>query len=274
MVVTMKSSISEIEAGMNQAAERARSAAANGGSKRFVSNTIVLLKHGQTATLRPVYNMDEAIVFWMHDKYQNFVNGERKSIAAICAEKNSEQSCTHCVDARANKLEANREAFVPVYVSKILDAEGQPVTYKAQDGSMKPVQGFRMLRLKMGSAILAILMSVYKDAEYNNDITGCNFSVSRTDTPGKNGQPPRVSYSCVPKPPTPMNPNVKAGIPALQNFRNALLEVFPEEVLTQSTHAAVIGEIMNSLDAIDASYQAGGSVTVPSSEEEVIDTNF
>ena len=283
MAVEMKklSAIEEIEAGMNEAAERAKAAAANNGKpRRFVSNTIVLLKHGQTATVRPLYDMDQAIVRWMHDKFKNTdpalsadFNGKAAPIANLCAEKLSEQPCLLCVNATANKLEANREAFVPVYVYKIVDAAGQSVTYKAQDGSFKSVQGFRLLRLKMGSAILKQLMSVFKDPDYNRDVTGCNFTITRTDTPSKNpNQPPKVEYTCTPKPPAPMDPNLKAAIPPIDRFCEALVEIFPEKVIQH----APVAQAGSSLDAIADSYKVAGSVDVPEdgSDAEGFDPNF
>jgi hypothetical protein len=269
MAIVMKSAIEEIEAGMSQVAERAAERVANGGSKRFVSNTIVLLKHNQIATIRPVYNMDESIVMWMHDKYKNTdaslcatKDGYPAPISALCAEKLNEQACTYCVNARENKLEANREAFVPVYVYKI-EENGQLVTFKNQDGEMKPVKGFRMLRLKMGSAILGILMAVYRDADYQNDITCCNFTISRMDTPGQGKQPPKVNYNCTPKPPTPMEPNLKAAIPARKNFYEALEEVYPVKVL----QSAVSAQPLNALDTITAAYKVGGTIAVSSTPE-------
>ena len=283
MAVEMKklSAIEEIEAGMSQAAERAAKAAENAGKpRRFVSNTIVLLKHGQTATVRPLYNMDQAIVRWMHDKFKNTdpalssdFNGKAAPIANICAEKLSGQPCLFCVDAAANKLEANREAFVPVYVYKIVDAAGQPVLYKAQDGTFKPVQGFRLLRLKMSSPILLQLMTIWKDPDYNKDVTGSNFTITRTDTPSKNpNQPPKVTYGCTPKPPTPMNPNLKAAIPPIDSFRAALIEIFPEKVVQH----APVAQPASSLDAIADSYKVAGSVDVPEdgSDAEGFDPNF
>lgn len=238
----MVTSIEMIEK-MQSDAEKAR-AAAKDGSKNFVGNSIVLLAEGQTALIRPVYNMDASIVVPMHDKYKNTdtslssredkVHGTIAApISAMCA-THLGKSCLYCTQPKEAKLEARNECFVPVYLFGIKDPQGNIITFTDPDGKAKPVKGFRMYRLKAGSAILNQLMSVYRDADYNKNVTGCDFLIERK------GAGLDTTYSCTPKPPKSMNPNLKAAIPALDVFRNILQEIYEPRTLNRPAVAADI----------------------------------
>src|SRR5260221_355124 len=186
--------IDMIEQGMAKAAE----AKANAGtSKDFVGNTIVLLKDGQRAYVRPLYNMNSAIYRLMHDKYKNTdaslkanENGSPASLTQFCGKNpHINQPCKICAKVQAEPdakhPEAKAEIFVPVYLHKLVQvkvAGGQEieeiVSYEdKQANTFKPVQGFRLLRCKMGSPVLSQLMKVYRDPDYSKDVTGCVFTI-------------------------------------------------------------------------------------------------
>ena len=220
---------------MQANAERAR-AAAQSDAKNFVGNSIVILADGQQALIRPVYNMDASIVLPMHDKFKNgdVSLSSRQYQGATVAAPISAMCATHigkpcllCSQPKEMKLEARMECFVPCYLFGIKDAQGNVITYTDPDGQQKQVKGFRMYRLKAGSAILNQLMSVYRDPDYNKDVTGCDFLIERK------GAGLDTTYSCTPKPPKPMNPNLKAAIPALDVFKNILQEIYEPRVLAQ-----------------------------------------
>lgn len=231
--VSMISTIEQIEQ-MQRDAEQRRTAAREGG-KSYVSNSIVLLADGQRALVRPLYNMDGVIVVPMHDKFKNTdvslssrtdVSGRTIAapISAVCASEFG-KPCMLCSNAKENKLEARNECFIPVYLFAIKDASGDSVTFTSPEGEAKPVKGFRMLRCKQGSPILSQLMSVFKDADYGRDITGCDFLISRK------GSQLDTTYSCTPKPPKPMEANLKAAIPPITRFHEILSEIYPIKVL-------------------------------------------
>lgn len=235
----MASTIEMIEQ-MQRDAEQRRQAAQNGGSKAFVSNSIVLLADGQRALVRPLYNMDalQGLVRPMHDKYKNtdVSLSSRKNqygemvaapIANLCATHDG-KPCVFCVNAKENKLEAWAECFVPVYLYGIKDASDNPVTYTDPEGNVKPVKGFRMLRCKQGSEILRQLMSVFKDADYGRDVTTCDFKIER------HGVKLDTKYVCSPKPPKAMEPNLKAAIPPVEKFVSILEEIYPVKILERA----------------------------------------
>ncbi len=223
---------------MQANAEKAR-AAAKDGTRAFVGNSIVLLAEGQRALVRPVYNMSEAVVIPMHDKYKNtdtsLSSREDKTrgivpapISAMCAVHQG-KACLFCAQPKEAKLEARHECFVPVYLYGIKDVQDNAVMYTDPDGNEKPVKGFRMLRLKQGSTILAQLMSVYKDQDYEKNVTGCDFLIERK------GSGLDTTYSCTPKPPKPMNANLKAAIPAREKFEEILAEIYEPKIVVRPT---------------------------------------
>jgi hypothetical protein len=240
--------INDMQAETRAAAEKRKQAIVN-GPKAYVSNTIVLVGKEQRATFRPLYNMDNVIVVKMHDKYNNFKpDGSRDAIASLCAEQYG-KPCSLCVNAKENKLLARPECFIPAYLYKVempymgfldedLDTLGnprpgatprkmwKPVTFTNKESSeIKPVKGIRLLRAKQGSAALNALMAVFNDSDYNNDVTGCDWSLERDDSGDF------VKYSCTPKPPKPMHPDLAAQIPALEKFSTRLADVYPIRVL-------------------------------------------
>ncbi len=233
----MASTIEMIEQ-MQANAEKARQAAKD-GPRAFVSNSIVLLSDGQRALVRPIYNMDRAIVVPMHDKYKNtdvslssrkdqYGNIVAAPIAALCAAHQG-KPCAYCVNAKENKLEARNEAFVPVYLFRIEQevtaGQWEPCNYTDPEGEVKPIKGFRMYRMKQGSSVLSQFMTTFKDEEYSRDITVCNFSIERR------GSGLDTKYVCSPKPPKPMDANMKAAIPPLEKFQAILEEIFPIKIL-------------------------------------------
>ena len=223
---------------MQANAEKARQAAKD-GPRAFVSNSIVLLADGQRALVRPIYNMDRAIVVPMHDKYKNtdvslssrkdqYGNMVAAPIAALCAAHQG-KPCAYCVNAKENKLEARNEAFVPVYLFRIEQevtaGQWEPCNYTTPEGEVKPIKGFRMYRMKQGSSVLSQCMTTFKDEEYSRDITVCNFSIER------HGSGLDTKYVCSPKPPRAMDANMKAAIPPLEKFQAILEEIFPVKIL-------------------------------------------
>jgi hypothetical protein len=221
---------------MQADAEKARAAAQN-GSKNFVGNSIVLLADGQRGLVRPVYNMPSAIVLPIHDKYKNtdvslssrkdqYGNMVAAPISALCA-THIGKPCAFCAQPKEAKLEAKPECFVPVYLYGIKDAQDNPVTFTDPEGNIKAVKGFRMLRLKANSTILSQLMAIFRDADYDRDVTGCDFLIER------HGSMLDTKYGFTPKPPKAMNANLKAAIPAIDVFKNILQEIYEPRVLVQ-----------------------------------------
>ncbi len=235
----MVSTIEQIEQ-MQANAEKARQAAKD-GLRAYVSNSIVLLKDGERALVRPLYNMDAVIVRPMHDKFKNTdialssrtVEGRAVAapISALCAAHDG-NPCLLCAQPKDAKLEARFECFVPVYLYGVKGSGDNAITYTDPDGNVKPVKGFRMLRLKQGSSILAQLMSTFKDVDYTRDITSCDFKIERK------GVQLDTTYICSPKPPKPMEPNLKAAIPPITKFQDILQEIYPIRILE---HAQVNG---------------------------------
>ncbi len=235
-MTTNMSTIEQIEQ-MQRDAEQRRQAVKDGG-KAYVSNSIVLLKDGERALVRPLYNMDAVIVVPMHDKFKNTdialssrTDASGRAIAApisaLCAAEFG-KPCAFCVNAKENKLEARHECFVPVYLYGIKDSSDNAITFTTPEGEVKPVKGFRMLRLKQGSSILAQLMSTFKDADYNRNITSCDFKIERK------GMQLDTTYICSPKPPKPMEVNLKVAIPPITKFHEILSEIYPVKILERA----------------------------------------
>src|SRR6266487_5219905 len=231
----MVCTIEQIEQ-MQANAEKARQAAKD-GLRAYVSNSIVLLKDGERALVRPLYNMDAVIVRPMHDKFKNTdvslssrtVDGRAVAapISALCAAHDG-KPCLLCAQPKDAKLESRFECFVPVYLYGIKDMVNKAITYTDPDGNTKSVKGFRMLRCKQGSEILNQLMSTFKDADYGRDVTMCDFKLER------HGAGMDTKYVCSPKPPKAMEANLKAAIPPIEKFVSILEEIYPVKILERA----------------------------------------
>lgn len=265
----MVSTIEQIEA-MQANVEKARQAAKD-GPRAYVSNSIVLLADGQRALVRPLYNMDAVIVRPMHDKYKNtdvslssrkdqYGSMAAAPISALCAAFDG-KPCLFCAQPKDAKLEARFECFVPVYLFKVeqlidkVNDVWEVVTYTDPEHNVKPVKGFRMLRLKQGSSILNVLMATYKKDAYNRDITCCDFEIQRKGT-GLD-----TDYTCTPNPPSAMSANLKTAIPSIAKFQEVLQAIYPIKILE---HAPVNGTGSEySVAAIAEAVKNGANTAVP-----------
>lgn len=266
MAVNVMNSIQAME-NMMQQAEAAKSS----GGKAFSANTIVMIGDGQRAVVRPIYNMDQAIIRKMHDKFKNtdmhlssrkdqYGNMVATPISALCAEQFG-NACTYCPDAKANKLEAYDEAFIPVFLFKLEqetvkgNGQWQPVTYtNQQTGETEAVRGFRMLRLKRSSPILKVLMQTYKDTDYLCDISACDFSIIRT------GSGLDTTYTCTPKPPKEMETRLREAIPARAEFEQKLLDCYEPKILVVAAPAFTLTPVQQAPTYVAANVQAAATL--------------
>jgi hypothetical protein len=220
---------------MEAAAAQAAAARQKSDKQHFVGNSIVVWKSGERALVRPVYNMDQAIVRPVHDKFKN---GDASlssrtyqgatiaaPISAMCA-THIGKPCLFCAQPKEAKLEARPECFVPVYLYGIKDSQDNSVMFTDPDGNQKVVKGFRMLRLKSTSVIFKQLMSVWRNPLYDKNITCCDFVIERAGSTKDD-----TVYTCTPNPPQPMHPNLKAAIKPREEFENILLEIYEPRIL-------------------------------------------
>lgn len=209
----------DVLAAINQELTRASLPKASG------KPTFLFLKEGQKALLRPLYNLNQALVIKKHNKWSE--NADYR-VNAICAGEVN-KSCFHCERAKDDKkLSANITFYLPVYVYSVTDTKtGNQITYKekTEDGKEveKPVTGIRVLELTSFGTIGAVLKffnSFYKDDE-SHTIIGRDFTIEQV------GSGQKKSFVCIPKDPKPMSQQMKALIPTPERLRERILEALP-----------------------------------------------
>jgi hypothetical protein len=187
----------------------------------------LFLSEGQKALIRPMYNLDSAIMMMRHNKWND--NAEYR-VNAICA-KEIGKTCEHCASDDKDMM-LDKTFYVPVYVYQVIDVEtGQKLTYKDPDTEeQKPVSGFRLLELTAKGSIAAILKtlnSIYRD-EDEHDITVCDFSIEQV------GKGKKKSFVTLPKLPKPVNSKIQEACPSIDKFHEAILAARPPLVAGES----------------------------------------
>lgn len=190
--------------------------------------TFLLLKDGQKAMIRPLFNLDGVVVMRMHNKYNQ--GDVKQSINAVCAAEMG-QSCVYCADAENDKKLRSAVSFLlPVWVHRIAqkDETGKwaDLTYQDQDGKQQPVYGLRVLELKAFGTISAVfqtLRSLHTEDE-QHDVTRMDLIIERK------GAGQQTSYVVLPKAPSSMHPLAKDARPTVDTVREMVLAACPSKV--------------------------------------------
>jgi hypothetical protein len=235
-----------------QEAAKARAAAKAQAGKPPL---FLFFKPGHSARIRPLYNLSEALTLAKHDVYND--NPDLK-VAAICA-KEIGQPCQHCQTAAGGnkKMTAGMRFYLPVYVYKVVDQDGNTITYNETDENgnktPKPVQGIRVLELTSFGSIGAILKwfrTYVKDPDNNATITACDFTITQV------GSGQTKTFTVMPKAPKPIDPRLKAIIPPLDKVRARILETLPPKKATSAEQ-----------DAEDHWNETGQNMVIPPDDE-------
>lgn len=215
--------------------ESAKRAADKAAGKTTARKPIFLfLKPGYKALIRPLYDLDSAIVLQMHDKYSD--NKDYK-VNAVCACENG-QACEHCDTAKALKdrdLTAKIAFYIPVYVYNLVEVrvvagreQAFPVTYEEEvDGRkvQKPVRGFRLIEcFKYGKTYGLLKTLRGYEAENKVAINTCDWVIAQDGS----GQGKTLTLTA--KRETEINPQLKAAIPSVSRFRDQIFEARPPVV--------------------------------------------
>lgn len=208
---------------MDQQAERANTPQSSGK----VASTFLILGDKQKAIIRPVVNLDGAVVMAMHNRYH--ASDPSQSINAVCAAEVG-KPCGACELAKADKkLKASATFMLPVYVYKIVYTKsgttkkgvsfkaGQEVTYKDVDGVEKPVSGNRILKLTFFGRIASVAEAFKSRFKEGDNLTRRDFSLERI------GDDTQTIYVLDPKDPQPKK------LPAVTEarIRELVLEACP-----------------------------------------------
>lgn len=169
--------------------EKAKKASGGNGSPTFF-----LLKAGEKALVRPLLDLNKAVLVHKHDLWNQAT--KKFEVNALCA-KDQDLDCKHCFDAemqKNKKLAAVRYFIIPLWVYQIKNKDGQVVTWKDQDGNEQAIRGVRYLQMKATSPILANLLDFFREEKsiLNND-----FVISRT------GESLDTVYTVIAKAPKP-----------------------------------------------------------------------
>lgn len=149
-------------------------------------NFFFFLREDEKAVVRPLMNIPQVTQTELA-YHEMFDRTAGKMVADnVCAAPFG-MKCKLCEQAQAEKkLKATPRVFLPVYVHGIwkrdLAGELVAVTAKDEAGKDVPVRGIRMLKLKLGSAILDDLKTVYYDSDdepRKRSITTSDFSIER-----------------------------------------------------------------------------------------------
>ncbi len=264
-----------------EAAKKRAEFAANGGSTNpyvmRMQNTISL-KPDERVLIRPLYNIHDIpfLVRYVHDQFKNFApDGSSDPLNNICAEEYG-KPCALCADGHTDKKERREEAFFPVALYR-QEKEGFPgewveAPYVDKEGQVFPKRGFRLLRVKQSHPAFQQLMSVYRDKDYGNDITVCDFVIERRGATMND-----TKYTCTTKPPKPMAQKMRDGMPSIADFEKLLLQCFPLRVVEHQSvnrHDDPLGGLDEDdmWDAGDVHATDGGAVrmmpaSVPGAQE-------
>ena len=169
--------------------------------------TLLYLKEGLKASIRPLAELHQTINLRKHDKYSEY---PEERVSAICASEEKKQ-CLYCQMAKDDKMLASRHCFyLPIFVNGVIDQRtGILVTYDEtqEDGSKiaKPMRGVRVLELSAYGKIkesLKVFREFVKDQD-NCKITECDWNFSQS------GVGSIKSYITTPKAPKPVDAEIK-----------------------------------------------------------------
>lgn len=203
--------------------------------------TFLFLKKGYKARIRPLVNLDHAVVMKMHNK---FANDAEHRINAVCASEIG-QTCKYCELAPADKqLNAKTVLLLPVYVYQIVDAQGNIVTGKNEQGDDEPVKGIRILELSAYgtiNAVLGIFRAYYKEEE-SHDIRVCDFVIEQQ------GEGQGKQFNTIPKAPSQFA--VKLAQVTEARVRERVIEARPP-VVQQSVASATANSSLSTQASIE-----------------------
>lgn len=231
---------------IDKAVERA-SAPRKSGKPVFL-----FLKEGHKALIRPLFNLDEAIVLAKHNKWSE--NADYR-VNAICAAELG-KACVHCESAKTledKKLAASATIYLPVYIYQVVDKTGTRVTYKEKDEqgneSEKPVTGFRVLELPLFGTMFNVLKVFRSYMRDDGSICQCDFSIEQV------GEGQKKSFVVIPKAPKPLGPAIQKAAAALDivKFHDAIMGALPPSISGDDTvsPAKAIEQAMNSVEGSD-----------------------
>lgn len=188
--------------------------------------TFLYFKPGHKALVRPLLNLDRVAVMKMHHKYSPDADAR---VNATCASEVG-KPCKYCEMAIADKkLSAGLSFMLPVFVYRVVDAFGNPVTMKDENGVEKPVSGVRVIELTVYgtiSAILQTLRSYFKDDD-SHDITQCDWTISQI------GEGQGKQFSTLPKSPSQFT--VRMQPITEERVRTRIVEALPPMEATNAS---------------------------------------
>jgi hypothetical protein len=147
-------------------------------------NFFFFLKEDEKAVVHPLLNVPQMTLteIQYHEKFDHVAG---KMVADCVCAASVGRVCKLCKEAEFThdkKLKASARLFLPVYVHGVyktgITGEVVAVTAKDDDGIERKVQGVRMLKLKLGSAILDSLKEFYYDSEDRSILTS-DFVITR-----------------------------------------------------------------------------------------------
>jgi len=236
---------------MDQQAERAAAAAATPRSKNgvTVTNTFLMISDKQKAIIRPLYNLDAAIVLPVHYKFNR--PDPKLTVNAVCS-KEIGQQCQHCQDAANDKKLSVATAFMlPVYVYRIEHTEkgvdrnnvafkaGEAVMYRDENDQMQPVHGVRILKLTFFGSIATVANTFRSRYKRGDNITHRDFSIERI------GGDQATRYILDPEDPSDFQP--KIIIPTPERIRERILEACPPTPLAGATSNIPVPAVLQTI---------------------------
>jgi hypothetical protein len=153
-------------------------------ANKSFDNFFFFLKEDEKAVVHPLLNVPQMTLTELgyHEKYDHIAG---KMVADHVCAKSVGKQCKTCQEAdftHDKKLKASPRVFLPVYVHGIyktgLMGETVVVTAKEDDGVERPIQGIRMLKLKLGSSIVDSLKEFYYDSDDRSILTS-DFVITR-----------------------------------------------------------------------------------------------
>lgn len=231
--------------------KRADEKAANPSSGAY-KPTFLLLKEGQKALIRPLYNLigeqADACVMAMHNKFN--VADPKQSINSVCAQE-IDKACELCrlAEAGDKQLRPSWSIMLPVYLyrqEELKDGSWEKLTYTDSSGVEQRVCGVRVLELKDFGKIydvLKFLRSHLRD-EKPHDITTCDFSIEQS------GSGKQKSFIVKALGAKDMNPKIREHIPSPEQVRQMVIEACKPRVV-QTGNAAIDNGIAYDLGELD-----------------------
>jgi hypothetical protein len=156
-------------------------------ANKSFDNFFFFLREDEKAIVHPLLNVPQVTLTetLYHEKFDHVAG---KMVAdCVCATPFGRE-CKLCKEAEVThdkKLKATPRVFLPVYLHGIYKTnilnQLEAVTAKDDDGVEKPIKGVRMLKLKLGSAILDSLKEFYYDSDDRSILTS-DFVITRRNS--------------------------------------------------------------------------------------------